>query len=200
LLYKQFSKKVTADESTPLLDGEAKYVDSENGDKIPILSLEADEPPRCSVFKAYTDLLERHPLAVKSITAFFILGGGDLCGQGIEHMRGMSDYTGVDWPRVARFGAFGLFGAPWSHFYFHYLDMCLPPTPKPFTWTTLFKVLIDQFIQAPLLLAIMIIALAIMKGEGLAGAKHSMMVSYWVTLIANCKLKASVVELFTNSI
>ena len=34
----------------------------------------------------YYALLEKKPLIVKSITAFFILGGADLCAQGIEHL------------------------------------------------------------------------------------------------------------------
>jgi hypothetical protein len=80
------------------------------------------------LWESYYSLLEKRPLLVKSLTAFFILGGADLTAQGLEHWRQTSTHdTGVDWPRSARFGAFGLFGASFSHYYFYYLDsgMCL---------------------------------------------------------------------------
>lgn len=98
-----------------------------------------------NTWENYYSLLEQKPLLVKSVTAFFILGMADMCAQGIEHLRGTSSFHGaVDWPRAARFGAFGLFGAPFSHYYFFYLDHYLKPTPEPFTRTTLLKVFIDQ--------------------------------------------------------
>lgn len=135
----------------------------------------------------YNTILEKNPVLVKSFTGFIILSLGDLSGQGVEHLRGSTAYVGVDWFRVSRFGIFGLFGAPWSHFYFHYLDTYLPPTPEPFTTTTAIKVIIDQFIQAPILLALMISSLSIMKGSGVDGVKRDMGDNFIVTLIANCK-------------
>lgn len=134
----------------------------------------------------YVDIVERRPLLTKSITATIILGGADLCAQGLEHVRGTSDNTGVDWPRAARFAAFGLFGAPWSHFYFHWLDTCIPPSNQPCSSTILLKVFIDQFIQAPILLAVMISMLSLMKGEGIEGVKTDMRDSFVDALIANC--------------
>lgn len=133
----------------------------------------------------YTTILEKHPLLTKGITAFFLLGLGDLCGQGVEHVRGTAT-EGVDWPRTARFGVFGLLGAPWAHYYFYYLDLYLPPTPQPWTRTTLVKLLIDQGVQAPLLLAFIICALSIMRGEGIDGAILEMKETYVGALYANC--------------
>jgi hypothetical protein len=49
------------------------------------------------------------------------------------------------------------------------------------------KVIIDQFIQAPLLLAAMVIALSLMKGGGFLEAKVAMDQTFWTALIANCK-------------
>jgi hypothetical protein len=135
----------------------------------------------------YNTAIEKHPLLVKSVTGLIILGLGDLSGQGVEHLRGTSTAISVDWPRAARFGAFGLFGAPWSHYYFYCLDTVLPPTPKPFTRTTAVKVFIDQFIQAPILLALMISSLSIMKGAGIDGVRNDMGSNYVRSLIANCK-------------
>jgi hypothetical protein len=66
------------------------------------------------------------------------------------------------------------------------------------------KVLIDQFIQAPLLLAIMIIALSLMKGDGFQGAKVAMGQTFLNALIANCtflkeeKTRKSRISIFTE--
>lgn len=136
---------------------------------------------------SYMNILEKRPLLVKSVTAFFILGGGDLSGQAVEHLRGTAAYSGVDWPRAARFATFGVLGTPWAHYYFHYLDYYFPPTLEPFTMTTAIKLLIDQGIQAPLLLAFIISALSIMKGEGFEGMKNDMSRNYVDALFANCK-------------
>lgn len=140
----------------------------------------------------YNTIMEKHPVKIKSLTGFILLGLGDLCGQGVEHLRGTSSLVGVDWPRVSRFGVFGLLGAPWSHYYFQYLDTCLPPTPEPFTRTTALKVFIDQFIQAPILLAFMISSLSIMKGTGFEGVVKDMGDNYIMSLIANCKFVRNV--------
>lgn len=152
-----------------------------------------------AVWNRYYKAMEKRPLLVKSITACLIIGSADLCAQGIENFRGISTYdgNGVDWARFARFAAIGLFGAPWSHFYFQYLDDCLPPTPEPFTGTTLLKVFIDQFIQAPLLLLVMICALSLMKLEGLEVMKEDVVQNFWPGLVANWKLwiTASLVNL-----
>jgi len=148
-----------------------------------------------SVWERYNVLLERRPLLTKAITAFFILGLGDLAGQAIEHLKGTAASTDeegggvlvVDWPRTLRFAAFGLCGAPWAHYYYHFLDWWLPPTPNPYTKTTILKVVIDQFMQAPLILALMISTLSILKGEGFEGVVADMSNNYFDSLIANCK-------------
>jgi len=141
---------------------------------------------RSSAWDIYYSALEKWPLLVKSATAFFILGGGDLCAQAVEHLCGKSG-SGIDWLRTLRFGIVGLLGAPWSHFYFHFLDTILPPTSDPFTKTTFLKVFIDQFIQAPLLLALMISALSLLKGGGLVAVKAEISKTYVASLIANCR-------------
>ena len=44
-----------------------------------------------------------------------------------------------------------LLQGPWNHAFYLALDAALPPTPDPFTITTLEKVGIDQFVQAPII-------------------------------------------------
>jgi hypothetical protein len=139
-------------------------------------------------WRPYYSALDRHPLLIKSITAFFVLSLGDLTGQWIEHLRSTEKMSSnLDWSRVSRFAFFGLLGAPWTHYYFYYLDYFLPPTPQPFTRTTALKVVIDQFIQAPLVLATMIVLLALMKGSGMQGVTQDLKTNYANVLIINCK-------------
>jgi hypothetical protein len=83
---------------------------------------------------------------------------------------------------------FGLLGAPWAHYFYYYLDRYLPPTNKPFTRTTLVKVCIDQGIQAPILLALMISTISLLKGTGLGGVREDLARNYWTSLLANWKL------------
>ena len=45
-----------------------------------------------------------------------------------------------------------LLQGPWNHAFYLALDAALPPTPDPFTITTLEKVGIDQFVQVPIIL------------------------------------------------
>jgi hypothetical protein len=180
-----------ADEETALLKIERDRKPQQYTDDIASsVTSELSRPLFRRMSQSWTDyntILETNPVFVKGVTGFIILSLGDLSGQGIEHLRGPTAYVGVDWPRVSRFGIFGLFGAPWSHYYFHHLDTYLPPTPEPFTKITAVKVFIDQFIQAPILLALMISSLSIMKGTGVHGVKTDMEDNYIATLIANCK-------------
>jgi hypothetical protein len=179
-----------------------------------------EKPPSFNAWERYNRALEKNPFVVKSITAFFILALGDLCGQAVQqHMHASSSSSSssnhvgtvvlffqqvVDWPRTLRFGLLGLVGAPWSHLYFFYLDRYLPPTPnQPCSGRTLLKLVIDQGLQAPAILALMICVLAILKGGTttttslasvpavLAGwtavVQADMQANYWTSLVANCK-------------
>jgi hypothetical protein len=49
------------------------------------------------------------------------------------------------------------------------------------------KVVIDQFAQAPALLALIISGLAFMEGRGLDGIKEDMQKQYMYSLIQNCE-------------
>jgi len=141
---------------------------------------------------AYTDKLERWPLLVKSITAFFLLGLADVCAQGCQHQSWttsapMAPKMSWNWMRSLRFGIFGLLGAPWSHYYFDLLDRFLPPTPdRPCSYVTFLKLFIDQFLQAPLLLALITAILHAMEGLSLANIWHDLQEHYWTTLVTNC--------------
>jgi len=136
---------------------------------------------------------------VKSITAGVILGAADLSGQAIQQSLLAStneDSTkekegggGVDIARFARFAFFGfILQAPWNHFYYQFLDGALPPTEDPFTSTTAIKVLIDQFIQAPIFTVIIFAFLGVLEGKSIADIKRQLDEDYVDTMLANWKL------------
>ena len=171
-------------------------VEGPEGNRTKIRSL--PDSSRCSStqhhlrrkWEEYVRLVEEYPLIVKTISASALFLLADATAQGIELLQDNSAiYHSYDILRSLRFASFGLFGAPWSHFYFSYLDACLPPTDNPWTRTTLLKLFIDQFVQAPILLAIMVSALTLMEGHGVARVEQDLTSDFMPTLIANCEFR-----------
>ena len=143
---------------------------------------------------AYNDALQTNPLVVKSVTASVILGAADFAGQAIESAikdEGESsssddDDNGVDFARAARFAFFGLvLQAPWNHFYYTFLDGAIPPTEDPFTATTGIKVVIDQFVQAPVFTVLIFAFLGFLEGKNAEAIKKQLENDYADTMIAN---------------
>ena len=149
-------------------------------------------------WNSYLDALEANPLLVKSITAGVILGAADLSGQAIQQaisstnetdLSASSSAASVDIARFLRFAFFGfILQAPWNHFYYLLLDGALPPTEDPFTTTTAIKVVIDQFIQAPIFTVIIFGFLGVLEGKSLDAIKEQLDEDYVDTMLANWKL------------
>jgi peroxisomal membrane protein 2 len=150
------------------------------------------------VWTAYNDALESNPLLVKSVTASAILGAADLAGQAIQKATAAAASSpemetdqegGIDWARTARFAVFGLIlQAPWNHFYYLMLDGALPPTEEPWTPTTGIKVVIDQFVQAPIFTVLIFAFLGALEGKNLEAIKNQLDEDYKDTMLANWKL------------
>lgn len=156
------------------------------------------------LWNSYLDALESNPLLVKSITAGVILGAADLSGQAIQQATSAKEIAatedmmtstvgggggGVDIARFVRFAFFGfILQAPWNHFYYLLLDGALPPTVDPFTSTTFIKVLIDQFIQAPIFTVLIFGFLGVLEGKSLDAIKDQLDDDYVDTMVANWKL------------
>mmetsp|Transcript_1054 Transcript_1054/g.1650 ORF Transcript_1054/g.1650 Transcript_1054/m.1650 type:complete len:247 (-) Transcript_1054:878-1618(-) len=153
------------------------------------------------VWNSYLDALEANPLLVKSVTAGVILGAADLAGQAIQQATSDSITTvdesssesaavaSVDIARFLRFAFFGfILQAPWNHFYYLLLDGALPPTEDPFTSTTAIKVVIDQFVQAPIFTVIIFGFLGVLEGKSLDSIKEQLDEDYVDTMLANWKL------------
>ena len=142
-----------------------------------------------NVWASYNNALEEQPLLTKSITAGVILGAADLAGQAIEKRKSNDDNTDIDIARFLRFAFFGfILQAPWNHFYYLLLDGALPPTEDPFTATTGVKVIIDQFVQAPIFTILIFYFLGILEGKSLEAVKQQLDRDYKDTMLANWKL------------
>lgn len=149
-------------------------------------------------WNSYLGALEANPLLVKSITAGVILGAADLSGQAIQQAVAPKDATttttdddssSVDIARFLRFAFFGfILQAPWNHFYYQILDGALPPTEDPFTSTTFIKVIIDQFVQAPIFTVLIFGFLGVLEGKSLDMIKDQLDEDYKDTMLANWKL------------
>jgi len=141
-----------------------------------------------NAWTSYNVALEEQPLLTKSITAGVILGAADLAGQAIENSQ-KGEESDLDIGRFARFAFFGfILQAPWNHFYYLLLDGALPPTEDPLTATTGIKVVIDQFVQAPIFTVLIFYFLGILEGKSTDDVKDQLDRDYKDTMLANWKL------------
>lgn len=139
-------------------------------------------------WNAYNVALETDPLIVKSVTAGVILGAADVAGQALENSLNDTPKE-LDVARAARFAVFGLvLQAPWNHFYYLLLDGQIPPTEEPFSETNIIKVVIDQFVQAPIFTVLIFAFLGLLEGKGLAEIQQKLKNDYPTTIVDNWKL------------
>lgn len=142
-----------------------------------------------NAWASYNIALNEAPLVTKSITAGVILGAADLTGQALERSNKEDSDDSVDLARAARFAFFGfVLQAPWNHFYYLLLDGALPPTEDPLTATTGIKVVIDQFVQAPIFTVLIFFFLGILEGKSIEAVKEQLDNDYKDTMLANWKL------------
>lgn len=141
-----------------------------------------------NAWASYNVALEQDPLLTKSVTAGVILGAADLAGQVLENKL-KEEKKDIDIARFVRFAFFGfILQAPWNHFYYQMLDGALPPTADPLTATTGIKVVIDQFIQAPIFTVLIFYFLGILEGKSTDDVKNQLDRDYKDTMLANWKL------------
>lgn len=119
-------------------------------------------------------------LYTQSLTSGVIVPLGDLSAQAIENYKAKqaaieegkdvataeAEAAGIDWIRVIRFAVFGAtLQGPWNHFYFQWFDHLIPPPPTPFDLINVKKVLLDQFIQAPIFTVVIFAYLDLLEGK-----------------------------------
>eukprot|EP00980_Cylindrotheca_fusiformis_P030676 scaffold25210_cov132-Cylindrotheca_fusiformis.AAC.2 len=141
-------------------------------------------------WNAYNDVLVSAPLLTKSVTASIILGSADIAGQALENYNAKDkEDKDLDIGRTVRFAIFGLvLQAPWNHFYYKLLDGAIPPTDDPFTPTTGIKVVIDQFVQAPIFTVLIFGFLGFLEGKNTQTIQKQLDEDYVDTMVANWKL------------
>ena len=144
------------------------------------------------VWDSYNALLESSPLVTKSLTASVILGSADCTGQFFEKITAGegAESKELDLMRVFRFFIFGLvLQAPWNHFYYLFLDGAIPPTPEePFSQTNIIKIIIDQFIQAPIFTVLIFVFLGVLEGKNIEEIRQKLKDDYPETIVNNWKL------------
>ena len=144
-------------------------------------------------WSSYQAALESDPLLVKSLTASVILSSADCAGQFIEKVTAEdgAEEKQLDLARVTRFFLFGLLlQAPWNHFYYLFLDGQIPPTEAPFSQTNIIKIIIDQFIQAPIFTVLIFVFLGTLEGKNADDIKQKLQNDYPTTIVDNCKSPA----------
>eukprot|EP00977_Amphora_coffeiformis_P024264 scaffold15248_cov146-Amphora_coffeaeformis.AAC.4 len=77
---------------------------------------------------------------------------------------------------------------PWNHFYYTILDGKIPPTEEPFTATNGIKVVIDQFVQAPVFTVLIFVFLGFLEGKNAQDIQKQLKNDYGETIVANWKL------------
>ena len=144
------------------------------------------------VWDSYNALLESSPLVTKSLTASVILGSADCAGQFIEKVtasRQGEKEKELDLARVFRFFIFGLvLQAPWNHYYYLVLDGAIPPTAEPFSQSNIIKIIIDQFVQAPIFTVLIFVFLGALEGKTIEEIQQKLKDDYPETIVNNWKL------------
>ncbi|GMH53625.1 hypothetical protein TrLO_g216 [Triparma laevis f. longispina] len=142
-----------------------------------------------SPLEIYNTYLTSSPLLTKSITAGVILGAADYATQMFSGEGGEGEgkeEKKIDYVRTARFSLFGfILQAPWNHYYYLLLDSTLPPTPDPFTVTTGVKLLIDQFLQAPIFTILIFYFLGLTEGKTITSVNTQLRTTYVQTMKSN---------------
>ncbi|CAM9679350.1 unnamed protein product, partial [Hapterophycus canaliculatus] len=70
-------------------------------------------------------------------------------------------------------------------YFYVLLDGALPPTPDPISTTTAVKVVIDQFLQAPIFTVIIFGVLGLLEGKTVADIREQLDQDYKSTMLAN---------------
>ncbi|CAN0097989.1 unnamed protein product [Ectocarpus sp. 4 AP-2014] len=140
------------------------------------------------LWDSYLHALETAPLLTKSITAGCIFPAADAVAQRFDNKGQDDEELQQQWDiaRTLRWLFFGFaIQAPWNHFFYVLLDGALPPTPDPLSTTTAVKVLIDQFVQAPIFTVVIFGVLGLLEGKAVADIREQLDQDYKSTMLAN---------------
>ncbi|KAK1746020.1 Mpv17/PMP22 family protein [Skeletonema marinoi] len=111
-------------------------------------------------FQAYSDALDKNPVAVKALTSLVGWLLGDLIAQ--VFISGGS----IDYMRLVTLCSFGfVFHGPSGHYFYYYLDEIIPGTDAVHVCS---KVVIDQLAWCPVFMSVFFLYLGLVNGDSFA--------------------------------
>jgi hypothetical protein len=158
------------------------------GEDSPLLGQQRKPRPlnkRCLVktWKNYQRSIETRPVLTKCLTSGVLTGLAEIVSQLLTHPNYLEIY------QMLEFFLLGLvLQAPISHYYYLALDRSIPPTPRPWTWTTLIKLLIDQLFFCPSFLFAVFVFLDVLDGRSMSEMEQHLRNHFWSTLVTNWKV------------
>ncbi|GMK54354.1 hypothetical protein CspeluHIS016_0109400 [Cutaneotrichosporon spelunceum] len=136
-----------------------------------------------SLLKSYGSFMTRRPFFGNIVSAVVLFGAGDVIAQQAVEKKGWSNH---DWPRTGRIVTWGgAFFAPAVTAWFQVLNK-VPMTNK--VKGTAIRVVLDQFVAAPIVLSCFYAVMTLLEGKDLAAAKEKADKNIWPTLKVNWSL------------
>nr|CAD7433719.1 unnamed protein product [Timema monikensis] len=128
----------------------------------------------------YQTVLTKHPYKVQSIQTSVLMLTGDVIAQRFVEKKKLSEMDGY---RTACFTSVGFAMGPVLQYWYTILERIAGTNGKAITVVK--KVLMDQIIAAPLLLAIVLTTITLLFGQDLAGVRAKFRQDYLAVLITN---------------
>nr|CAD7597229.1 unnamed protein product [Timema genevievae] len=128
----------------------------------------------------YQTILTKHPYKVQSIQTSVLMLTGDVMAQRFVEKKKLSDMDGY---RSVCFTSIGFAIGPVLQYWYTILERIGGTNGRAITVVK--KVLMDQIIAAPLMLAIVITTITLLFGQDLAGVRAKFRQDYLAVLITN---------------
>ncbi|XP_067014575.1 protein Mpv17 [Anabrus simplex] len=135
------------------------------------------------LFRAYQEVLRRHPFGVQAIQTGLLMGAGDIIAQTAIEKK---TFRELDRQRLIGYSALGLCVlGPSLRLWYGLLDRFFPTTGKKLAYK---KVLLDQLAFAPSAIAVVVSLTSAVNGSSVPQIRAKLHQDYVDILIANYKL------------
>ena len=130
----------------------------------------------------YNGLLQRKPLATKSVSCMAIFTLGDILSQTFE--KKLSKTQKFDWQRSARVGMYGgVFAGPSLHFYYSYILPYLIPGSS--MKSIVKKICFDQTVGVSIMISMFYTVQTLLNKGTFTDVRNNIAANYWTTLKTN---------------
>jgi len=133
-----------------------------------------------NVFKT---MFTKHLLVTNTIVSGSLMGLGDYAQQSLERWTGNRAKNDHDWKRTGRMTTVGLIAGPFVHGWYKFLDSALKGTSKSIIVK---KVLADQLVAAPSLLAGFFLGMGMLEGKSLALCVNELKEKFLFVFMIDC--------------